>query len=99
VFAAQQYHPPEEINFWTVVWSVPLVLVAAYFFAVARMKSGDYSIVRSTKESSRDIWILRSGAEKEVDQFLSDLRSRLSHKQKEPNQMPPEPTRPFGPRG
>ena len=91
VFAGLQYHPPEEIHVWTFVITVPLVLLAGYFVAVARGRSGDYSIVRSTKESSRDIWILRSGAEREVDQFLSELRLRLLPMPQPPNKAP-EPT-------
>ena len=36
LLAALQYYPPEEIHVWTFALTIPLVLVAAYFFAVAR---------------------------------------------------------------
>ncbi len=74
---AYGFYPIEEISVSTYWWSAILLTISSYFFVVARVSSGSYTVLRSTKESSRDIWILRNGAESEVDAFISTLRAPL----------------------
>lgn len=81
-----QYYPIEEISVSSYWWSAILLTIAAYFYIIARISSGSYVVLRSTKESSRDIWILRNGAESEVDAFITTLRARLHTTAKTPKQ-------------
>ncbi len=88
---AYGFYPIEEVSVSTYWWSVILLTISSYFFFLARISSGSYTVIRSTKESSRDIWILRNGAESEVDAFISTLREKLRSIGKLPNKAP-EPT-------
>ncbi len=72
-----QFIPPSDISPWSFIWAIPLMGGGVYFFFVGRTRSGSYSVIRSTKETSRDMWLCRAGREAEVDRFLSDLRERL----------------------
>lgn len=77
-----------ELSLWML--SVDLILVAgiAYFFIQARARSGRYYIVRNTREPGRDIWILRSGHEREVESLISVLRQAVDRLKQSPNKEP-----------
>ncbi len=55
LIAGAQFSPGEEVHGLTFVVSALFALGATYFAILAWIGSGEYSIVRSTKETSRDI--------------------------------------------
>ena len=73
-----------------ILWGFAIYFAGSFFYS-ARVRSGSYTILRSTRESSRDIWILRSGRETEVDAFVEKLCAAIAATRKQPNNAP-EPT-------
>jgi hypothetical protein len=77
-----------EISIANFIFGGFALYFAGAFFYSARVRSGSYTILRSTRESSRDIWILRSGRESEVDAFVEKLCAAIAANSKPPNKAP-----------
>ncbi len=72
----------EPFHLWNWIFFGALLAFGGYSAVAARMNSGDFIVVRSTKEASRDIWIRRNGHEDEVDRFVEHLRQQIAHGRK-----------------
>lgn len=90
--AVSQWLDP-DLSLPGLFWQALAIWLAVYYFRRGRARSGSYFIVRNSRDVGREIWILRSGAEAEVDGFMRDLRSLVARNQEAPNKAAePPPT-------